>query len=56
MKIFSWCQVNCTTQKRMKIYLGGQVKSNIQCEDSIPIVIRNNTQINESVFMLSSTT
>jgi hypothetical protein len=39
----------------MKIYSDGQVKSNIQYEGNVPMVIRN-IQINERVFMRSSTT
>jgi len=39
----------------MKIYSGGQVKFNIQYEGNVPMVIRN-IQINEMVFMWSSTT
>jgi len=56
MKIFSCGQVKCTTQKLMKIYSGGQGKYNIQYEGNVPIVIRNNIQINGRVFMLLSTT
>jgi len=37
------------------MYSDGYVKSNIQYGGNVPIIIRNNTQINERVFVLSST-
>jgi hypothetical protein len=38
----------------MKIYSVGHVKSNIQYEENIPKIIRNNIKINECMFRLSS--
>jgi hypothetical protein len=41
--------------KLTKVYPVCQVKSNTQDEVNIPIVIMNNTEINESVFLWSRT-
>jgi hypothetical protein len=40
----------------MNVYSDGYAKSNIQYDGNVPIVIRNNIQIHERVFMWSSTT